>query len=217
MSELQALAFDTQTNQDDTDVENLYEWPTAALQREDPIVHEPLYDGAGVTVLQTLAKHFEWFTSHPGTSKEALSDVIQMQHDILPKGHRLPSSYHSARTLIEAFLVKPVVFHVCSNDCIVYRNEYADATHCPECKAARYKRGKLPVRKFVYLPIGPRLVRLFGTENLAQLVQSHPGATRPADHCDMYDIHDSPAWKSAYSNDRVFGGDKRFIAFGVWC
>ena len=78
---------------------DLYEWPAGALQCEDPIVHEPFYDGVGVTVLQTLAKHFEWFTSHSGTIKEALSDVLQMQHDILPEGHQLPSSYHSAWAL----------------------------------------------------------------------------------------------------------------------
>ena len=54
--------------------------------------------------------------------------MLQMQHDILPEGHRLPSSYRSAQALIEPFLVKPIIFHACSNDCIVYRNEYADAT-----------------------------------------------------------------------------------------
>lgn len=59
-------------------------------------MHAPLYDGANVTILQTLAKHFNWFTSHPGTSKEALSGVLKVQHDILPKGHLLPDSYASA-------------------------------------------------------------------------------------------------------------------------
>ena len=36
---------------------------------------QPVYKGATVTLLQTLAKYFEWFTSHPGTSKSALSDM----------------------------------------------------------------------------------------------------------------------------------------------
>ena len=71
---MQALNIDpVKKNQDRS--ENLYEWPTAALQHEDPIVYEPLYNGVGVTVLQTLAKHFEWFTLHPGTCKAAFSDV----------------------------------------------------------------------------------------------------------------------------------------------
>lgn len=198
-------------NQDGDD--NLYEWP-AAGQEEDPIVHAPLYRGASVTVLQTLAKYFDWFTSHPGTSKEALSSVLKMQHDILPEGHRLPDSYISARRLIEPFLVKPIVFDACSNDCILYRNAYASATECPKCKAPRYKREKIPARKFVYLPLGPRLVRMFGTKHLAQIVQAHPGASGQRTYTDMYDIHDSPTWTKAYSSDGIFEGDKRGLSFG---
>ena len=38
--EMQALNINPETNQDRS--ENLYEWPTAALQHVDPIVHEPL-------------------------------------------------------------------------------------------------------------------------------------------------------------------------------
>lgn len=56
----------------------------------------PLYNGATVTLQQTLAKYFEWFTSHPGTSKEALSRMLHMQQSILPQGNLLPSSYSLA-------------------------------------------------------------------------------------------------------------------------
>ena len=71
------------------------------------------------------------------------------------------------------------------------------------------------MRKFVYLPRGPRLARMFGTKNLAQIVQAHPGASTPSDS-DMYDIHDSPAWKEAYSPDGIYGGDKRGISFRLY-
>jgi hypothetical protein len=70
------------------------------------------------------------------------------------------------------------------------------------------------MRKFVYLPLGPRLARMFGTKNLAQIVQAHPGESIPSDS-DMYDIQDSPAWKEAYSPGGIFGGDKRGISFGL--
>ena len=124
----------------------------------------PLYNGASVTLQQTLAKYFEWFTSHPGTSKKAMSGMLRMQQSILPEGNLLPSSYPLARRLLEPLLVKTEVFHACPNDCILFRNEYAEDTVCPKCKANRYINARQPIRKFIYLPIGPRLIRMFGSK-----------------------------------------------------
>ena len=59
---------------------------------------QPLYNGAKVTVLEAIAQFFEWFTDHPATSKQALSNMLHMQHNsILPEGNLLPDSYASAR------------------------------------------------------------------------------------------------------------------------
>lgn len=65
------------------------------------------------------------------------------------------------------------MFYVCANDCIIFRDTYAALKECPVCNAQRYKRNMIPCRRFQYLPMGPRLERLFGTTNLAQLVQAH--------------------------------------------
>ena len=46
-----------------------YEWP-GVTQEEDPIVHAPLHDGANVTVLQMLAKHFK-LTGSPHILEQA--------------------------------------------------------------------------------------------------------------------------------------------------
>lgn len=124
----------------------------------------PLYNGATVTLQQTLAKYFEWFTAHPGTSKKALSRMLHMQKSILPLGNLLPSSYSLAQRLLEPLLVKTEVYHACPNDCIPFCNQYAKETVCPKCNASRYKSGKQPIRRFIYLPIGPRLIRMFGSK-----------------------------------------------------
>ena len=185
-----------------------------SLYDSSPIATTPLYEGASVTILQAIANHLQWFSSHPGTSKEALSDILYMQHhSVLPKGNLLPDSYEATMKLVQPFLLKPVVFHACVNDCVVFRNEFVSLSECPKCKSPRYKWGTVPHRKLVYLPIGPRLERMFGTKNLAQLVQAHSGSTE-ADR--MYDIHDSPMWKDAFSPQGTFLGDKRNIALGLY-
>ena len=155
-----------------------------------------MYEGSNIALLEGVAKHLFWFTEHPGTSKQALSDILHMEHhSILPKGNLLPDSYQGALNVVNPFLVTPLVFDVCPNDCIIFHAHNADLVNCPKCNTGRYKSGKqqVPKRRFHYLPLGHRLERIFGTFNLAQLVQSHkclPAST-------IFDIHDSPMWKTA--------------------
>ena len=98
----------------------------------------------------------------------------------------------------------------------IFRGTYAALKECPVCNAQRYKRNMIHCRRFHYLTIGPRLERLFGTTNLAQLVQAHIDRS---DTCTtdsvLSDIHSSPAWAATYSKDGVFKGDARGIAFGL--
>ena len=64
-----------------------------------------------VTLQQTFAKYFECFTSHPGSSKYTLLDMLKLQHKILPDDNLLPNAYQSIYRMINSFLVKLVVFH----------------------------------------------------------------------------------------------------------
>ena len=85
----------------------------------------PLYESASLSVMDALVKNLLWFSEHPSISKEALSDKLSMDHEVLPPGNKLPSSYSSAMKLVEPFLIQPIVFHVCPNDCIVFRGHEA--------------------------------------------------------------------------------------------
>ena len=81
-----------------------------------------LFEGSTVNVLQALCGYFSWFTEHPGTSKNALSDLLRLHHDeILPQGNNLPSSYDEAISFIKPFLLPFVTYHACPNDCVLFR------------------------------------------------------------------------------------------------
>ena len=57
---------------------------------------------------------------------------------------------------------------------IPYCNQYADLLECPKCHSERYISGSnIPMRRFTYLPLKPRLERIFGTANIAGVLQSH--------------------------------------------
>ena len=185
-----------------------------SLYESEQLSSTPLYDGSKMTVMDALVKYLHWFSEHPGISKEALSDILKLEHaEVLPPGNKLPASY-AAMKLVEPFLIQPIVFHVCPNDCIVYRGEHTDLNACPTCGASRYINQEVPAKRFTYLPIGPRLVRLFGTCSLSKIVQAHGMRLREGSSL-MYDIHDSLSWSSAYSSAGVFASDVRGVSLAL--
>ena len=137
-----------------------------------------------------------------------------MEHDILQKGNLLPVTYYSAYKLIEPLLITPIVYHACPHDCIIFCKEYADAITCPKCASSRFKHNGIPAKKFIYLPIEPRIVRMFNCRTTAKLLQQHPGASESGSSL-MHGIHDSPVWKKAYSKTGVFQGDNRGLSFAL--
>src|SRR3954463_6762081 len=67
-----------------------------------------------------------------------------------------------------------VKYHVCINDCMIYRGEDEDKTTCSVCGVSRYKRGKKVIRKVVwYFPITPCLQRYFVDPEEAKLMTWH--------------------------------------------
>ena len=162
-----------------------------------------------VTVLQWLAMNFSLFTSHPAISKSTFSDYLQVQN-ILKSSNieeiKMPSSYKEARSMIEPFLVQKKIYKFCVNNCIAFRNENRNLKECPKCHSVEQKR-------FIYLPVGPRISRIFGEESLAKLLQCHDGSIHT--HSLMWDIHDSPVWKDLYSEEGYFQGNRNGISFAL--
>lgn len=133
---------------------------------------------------------------------------------MLSKGNLLPTSFKDAYRIIKPYVVPEVVYHVCPNDCILFRGEYKDKTICPKCNSPRFKGQNTPMRTFHYLPLGRRFKRNYGTATISELLQSHSGEKSSSD-TKMHDIHDSPKWKEAYSSSGVFQGDSRGLRLSM--
>lgn len=123
---------------------------TCEIYRHAPKL--PLFDQSPHSVLDTLVKYFQWFCEHIGVSKESFSAMLDTQNTVLPPGNNLPSSYEAALRTIEPYLVQPVIYDVCPNDCILFWQEYADLDKCPKCGSCRYlsEQSHTAVRCFTY-------------------------------------------------------------------
>ena len=178
----------------------------------------PLYEGSSNSVLHTLVKYFHWFSEHPGISKEAFSSMLAMQSTLLPPENNLPTSYEAARRPIEPHLTQPIVYDVCKNDCIIFRGKNAELAVCPKCGCSRYvsEQSHTAVRSFTYLPLKPRLARMFGNSNMAQVLQSHAIVhDHNIDDSHVVDIQQSKVWKDTYHKDGIFEGDPRGISLAL--
>ena len=110
---------------------------------ESPVLHEG--STCTCTLFETLVKLFDWFSSPTSIGKEAFSRNLKLWHSILPKGNCLPVSYREAYNIMKPYLVPEVVFHVCPNNCIVFRGEYKNSVICLKCQESRYKAGKVNI------------------------------------------------------------------------
>ena len=179
------------------------------------IKEEMLYPGSSVSLLSTLSILMTWFTDYPSLSKQAFSQLLYLLHKfILPPSNNLPSSYTKAYSLVKHHLIEPQEFHVCINDCVVFRKEYKDLTCCPICGSNRYEDdSQQPLKRFKYLLLLPRIQHMFATPNVSELLQSHSiHRTQTKVVCD---IHDSDAWKQWYAKNGCFAGNARGICFAL--
>lgn len=178
----------------------------------DPSVYDhtsaktPLYPGSSITLLQAVASQFLWF-SNPGFSKESPSYQFCVQKCLLPQGNLLPSNYDEAYSFIKPYLVKSLCFHACPPDCVLFRDtdnyKYSTLVKCPKCGSDRFLSRNIARKHFVYLPLGPRFGRLYGTASLAQVFQSFTTNEKDRTQPDiMDDIQQSPLWNTFRSSGR---------------
>lgn len=108
--------------------------------------------------------------------------------------------------MIQPYLVKP---DVCPNGCVIFRGASEDLLECPKCRFIGSSR--IPACTFTYLPLKPRLSRLFNTSSLAQVLKSHT-VVRSNKENDIFGFYRSPVWKAAYDQEGLFDGDTRGIS-----
>ena len=149
----------------------------ARLEQMEKDAVTPLYEGCNDedTRLTVTLRALEMKAKHKMTD-ECFDDMMEFWHDRLPKkGNTCPTSIGEAKKAVCPLNLPHVKYHVCINDCIIYRGEDDEKTTCPVCKASRYKRGskKAPQKVVWYFPLTPRLQRYFANPKEAELMRWH--------------------------------------------
>ncbi|KAH9717951.1 hypothetical protein KPL71_022033 [Citrus sinensis] len=100
---------------------------------------KPLYPGAKHSKLSSLMRLYN-VKGNYGWSDTGFSALLEVLADILPNNNTLPMSMYEVKKTMKVLGLEYEKIHACPNDCILYRNEFADLAECPNCGASRLKR-----------------------------------------------------------------------------
>lgn len=149
------------------------------LQRMHEAAMTLLWEGGRVTLLSfvLLPLNMQMTYSWSDASVDALLRLLAKF--ALPVPNKLPLNRSEIRRMLKAMGLPYETYHACKNDCIIFRQEYAQTNTCPTCSEDRFKPTKgrsvkqVPWKVLRYFPVIPRLRQLFRCRELASLMSWH--------------------------------------------
>ncbi|XP_057993064.1 uncharacterized protein LOC131174044 [Hevea brasiliensis] len=203
------------------------------LEQEEPnpnassfygLLHDanaPLWEGCNnhtrlSAVSQLLNCMSDFHISH-----NCFDNLLSIIKSMLPEGNLLPSNFYNTKKMMSTLGLGYQKIDVCVNNCMLYYKENIDGTSCKTCGHPRYKPRKsstarqknLPFKVLRYLPLIPRLQRLFMSSKTAAHMVWHAFNQ----HTDGTMSHpvDSEAWKHFDRTYPLFASDPRNVRLGL--
>ena len=100
---------------------------------------KPIYPGCTrFTKLSALLRLYNLKAKH-GWSDKSITDLFSFLKELLPEDNEIPISFYEAKKTLCSLGMQYEKIHACPNDCILYRNSFADAKSCLTCGESRWK------------------------------------------------------------------------------
>ena len=100
-------------------------------------------------------------------TRSVFESLLKPKH-LHDESGKLINSFHCALAYIKrntpVVLVGMVIYEVCPNDCVLFTKDYSALKQCPHCGADRFDGNGDPFRLYPYVPIIPRIRRMYASE-----------------------------------------------------
>ncbi|KAJ9539492.1 hypothetical protein OSB04_032225 [Centaurea solstitialis] len=176
---------------------------------------EPLWDGGpNFSKLGAATRMLHWKAEHnvPVATYDPNYGMIK---EMLPEGNKLPANFYETKKCLKKLALPKVKIDACKNHCMLFYKLHSNLTHCLYCKESRYKTsGQRKVSNLVltYLPIVPRLQRLYMSKKTSKEMTWHKDhQTEPGV---MVHPSDGEAWKRFDTQDPDFASEIRNLKNG---
>jgi hypothetical protein len=144
--------------------------------------------------------------------------------EVLPTGHKIPKDMYQSKKLLEGLGMEYEKIDVCQDNCILFWKEHGREQKCLKCGKSRYvelvnEDGEKVVTKVAhkqlrYMPLTPRVKRLFLSRKIAMHMRWHKDCMDRQDGS-MVHPSDGDAWKALDNFDQNFASDARNIRIGL--
>ena len=147
----------------------------------------------------------------------AFTEILKLLAEAFPEPNTLPKSYKEAKNLLKELGLGYESIHVCFNNCILFRKQYANHDNCPVCGLSRWKdpaRKKIPQKVLRHFPLVPRLKRMFLSKKGAEEAQWHELKRQPNEK-ELSHPKDGDVWKDFDEKFPEFAKDARNFRLGI--
>ena len=150
-------------------------------------------------------------------SNTAFSAILKLLGKAFPAVNTVPKSYDDAKKLLRRLGLGYKSIHVCLNNCVLFRKQYAELDHCPFYETSRWKdpeRKRIPQKVLRHFPMVPRLQRMFVSKEAAEETQWHKLKRQPQEK-EMSHPADGEAWQDFDRQYPDFAEEARNIRLGL--
>ncbi|CAL2237470.1 unnamed protein product [Prunus armeniaca] len=138
---------------------------------------------------------------------------------MLPTDNCLPKDHKQAQKVLNGLGLGYEKIHACKNNCMLFYKEHESLDTCPICNESRFKMTsqnrttKIPQKVMRYLPLKPRLQRLYMPTHTATDMRWHK--EKQVDDDVMRHPADGEAWKEFDRTFPEFAADPRNVRLGL--
>ena len=97
---------------------------------------KPLYNGCSTHIV--LSQLYNLRAKH-GWNDNSFPELLSLLDDVLPNPNEIPRSSYEAKKTLSSLGMDYKKIHACSNDCILYKSEYAELRSCQVCGVSWWK------------------------------------------------------------------------------
>lgn len=177
----------------------------------------PLWEGCDTHSELSMAVELLTIKSEGNMSQKGFDKLLKTMKKGMPKDNCLVPNFYYAKKLVSKLEMESKVIDCCINGCMLYYKDYEMAKECRFCHAPRYRVGKggkvLALKSMHYLPITPRLKRLYASENSARHMRWH------YEHQQVEGVLEHPsdaeAWKHFDQKYPEFASESRNVRLGL--
>nr|KYP64631.1 hypothetical protein KK1_019233 [Cajanus cajan] len=162
---------------------------------------QPLYPGCSMFTRLSATLRLFSLKARNGWTDKSFTKLLELLKEMLLEDNMLPNRNYEAKKILCPMGLEYKKIHACSNDCVLYTNDFATLKVCPTCGFSRFKKKTdessgeeeiegPPAKVLWYLPIIPRFKRLFAIKEDAKNLTWHENGRK----CDKFLRHpaDSP-------------------------